>query len=65
MKQRDAVLAYLLEHGSITSLEAIQLGCTRLAHLIWKFRKEGMDIKTEAVEVPTRYGTARIARYTI
>lgn len=67
MTQRDAVIDYLNEHGSITQKEAInELGIYRLASRMSELKKEGFKFKKEMVKVPTRYKeTTYIARYSI
>lgn len=50
------ILAYLKEHGSITSWEAIkEFGCTRLSHYIWLLRKNYL-ILDEWEHTTNRYG---------
>ena len=64
--QVKRVLRFMREHGSITSLEAIEnFGCTRLAAVIHKIRHVwNIDIDMEMVSVRNRYGeTCRVARY--
>ena len=58
MTQRRAVLNYLMEHGTITSMEAFEMfGATRLSAIIYQLRyKHGMNIITEDKMVKTRYG---------
>ena len=47
---REIILKHLQEHGSITSLEAIQeYKCTRLSQYILLLRKDGYNIKNEDV----------------
>lgn len=47
---KEIILEHLQEHGSITSLEAIELyRCTRLSHYIYLLRKEGYLIENESV----------------
>lgn len=47
---REIILEHLLEHGSITSLEAIEkYKCTRLSQYILLLRKEGYEIRNEDV----------------
>lgn len=54
----EKVLEHLKNYGYITSLEAIELyGATRLADIIYRFRKQGMDITTIDVPFIDRYGT--------
>ena len=61
--QRMAVMEYLQTGHSITSLQAISLfGCTRLSGVI-HYLRESHEIRTELLEVKTRYGVATIARY--
>ena len=61
---RELILKHLQEHGSITSLEAIQkYKCTRLSQYILLLRKEGYKIKNE--DVPFVHSvTGRKAVYT-
>lgn len=63
--QKEAVLAHLKEHGSITSLQAINLyGATRLSAIIFDLRHKGYEIRTETLDVKTRFGHAsRPAKY--
>ena len=43
--QEDAVLNHMEQHGSITSLEAIELyGCTRLSAKIYDLKRAGKNI---------------------
>ena len=47
---KEIILEHLQEHGSITSLEAIdKYKCTRLSHYIYLLRKEGYVIESEDV----------------
>ena len=47
---KELILEHLQEHGSITSLEAIdKYKCTRLSHYIYLLRKEGYEIESEDV----------------
>lgn len=64
---KDRLLDYFKNHGSITSLEAIQdLGNTRLSATIHTLRHEDKYIiYSDMVEVPNRFGgTTKVARYT-
>lgn len=65
--QIEAVLAHLKEHGSITSIQAIQeYGATRLSAIIFVLRKRGYIITTEPFQVKNRYGRkTRPAKYTL
>ena len=47
---KEIILEHLQEHGSITSLEAIEkYRCTRLSQYIYLLRKEGYVIESEDV----------------
>ena len=63
---KEIILEHLQEHGSITSLEAIEkYKCTRLSHYIYLLRKDGYEITSEDIpfihSVTGRKGT--YARY--
>ena len=56
MTQRDAILNYINEFGSITPMEAFaDLGITKLATRISEMRKDGMRFKIEMVTIKGRY----------
>lgn len=64
--QRQIILAYLQQHGSITTLEARnQLYIMGIAARIWELKHNyGWDIHT--VRVPANFGGTRlIARYVL
>ena len=63
---KTRLLEYLQDYGSITSLQAIQdLGNTRLSATIFQLRKEGYEIVSSDVKVPTRWGTqTTVTKYT-
>ncbi len=63
--QRAAVLDFLKTYGSITSRQAIDnFGATRLADIIFNFRKMGMDIETKMMAGKNRFGEAcQYAKY--
>ena len=55
--QREAILQYIKEFGSITPMQAFaDLGITKLATRISEMRKDGMTFKIEMVSVKNRYG---------
>lgn len=57
MTQREQVLAYIREYGSITPLDAFRdLGCTRLAARINDLEKEGYTFNRKYETKPNRYG---------
>lgn len=65
MTQKEMVLNYIADFGSITPMEAFgDLGITKLATRISEMRKEGKQFKIEVVKGKNRYGKAtRYARY--
>lgn len=65
MTQREAILSYITEFGSITPMEAFaDLGITKLATRISEMRKDGMKFKIETVKSKNRYGkTVCFAKY--
>ena len=55
MKER--ILNYILQHGSITTLEAVlDLGCCDLQHYIMVLKRENYLIKSEWIKGINRYG---------
>lgn len=56
--QTAAVLNYLIEHGSITSIQAFEMfGATRLSAIIFRLRKAyGYTINTRMETGKNRYG---------
>lgn len=68
MNKTKAVQLHLIEKGSITSWEAIQLyGATRLSAIIFRLRHEyNMEIKSYTVEFTDRFGNkASYANYVL
>lgn len=65
MTQKDMVLDYIRDFGSITPVDAFRdLGITRLAAVVCKLRREGHDIHKEREHALNRYGQkVRYARY--
>lgn len=64
--QKEMIVDYMREHGSITPLEAQRdLGCMRLGARIWDLtHKDGVNIVTESVSVKNRFGKdVTVARY--
>ena len=57
MTQRDAIIEYITEFGSITPMQAFSdLGITKLATRISEMRKDGWTFKIETVKKNNRYG---------
>ena len=65
MTQRERVTKYINEFGSISSLEAFRdLGVTRLADVVFKMKKDGIEFNTQTEKSINRYGDAvYFARY--
>jgi hypothetical protein len=62
--QHELILQYISDFGSITPMEAFELGITKLATRISEMRKEGKEFKIEILKGKNRYGRAtRYARY--
>ena len=63
--QKERVIKYINEFGSISSLEAFRdLGVTRLADVIFKLKKSGIAITTRTEKSINRYGEpVYFARY--
>lgn len=65
MTQREAIIEYITEFGSITPMQAFaDLGITKLATRISEMRKDGMRFNIEMVSTKNRYGkTVNYAKY--
>ena len=57
MNQREMIIDYIENFGSITSYEAyIDLGITQLATRIKELKEQGYTFKTEWITKKNRYG---------
>ena len=68
MTQKEMVLQYIKDFGSITPMEAFSdLGITKLATRVSEMKSEdGIEFKTEMVHGINRYGKpTRYARYSL
>ena len=66
MTQVQTVIKFMQEHGSITTIQAFEMGITRLASRIHEIRKMGIDIEAERVKARNRYDEpVSFARYRI
>ena len=65
MNQKQRVIDYMNDFGSITSFEAFQdLGITRLSAVIFDLREQGYKIRTKDETSRNRYGEkTTYARY--
>lgn len=64
MTQKEAVLQYIKDFGSITPIQAFaDLGITKLATVVSNLRlKDGVEIKKESIKVKTRYGKSTVIK---
>lgn len=59
-KTQQRVFDYMLEFGSITSLQAfVDLGESRLSAVIFELKKKGVTISGETKSVKNRFGETR------
>lgn len=67
MTQREQIIDYLNQFGSITPMEAFaDLGITKLATRISEMRKDGKEFRIETVKSTNRFGKAiRYAKYSL
>lgn len=67
MSDKQRILAYMEEHGSITPWDAIrEFGCTRLGARIWDLRRDGHSITAKMETGVDRHGEPfRYSRYTL
>ena len=67
MTQREEIIAYIKEFGSITPMEAFyELGITKLATRVSEMRKNGVAFKIETVKHKGKRGKiVRYARYSL
>ena len=57
MTQKEMVLRYMMDNGSISSMEAFyELGITRLAARVFELRKSGYNIRMRAYSSLNRFG---------
>ena len=55
--QRDRVLQFIRENGSITSWQAYtEIGCTQLATRISELKERGYEFTKKRVKAKNRYG---------
>lgn len=59
-KRLQRCFDYMMEFGSITSLQAFtDLGDTRLSATIFELKKRGVNISCETITVKNRFGEPR------
>lgn len=55
--QRDRVLQFIREFGSITSMQAYsEIGCTQLATRISELKERGYEFEKTRIKTKNRYG---------
>lgn len=67
MTQKQRILKYLNDFGSITPMQAFHdLGITKLATRISEMKKDGYTFHTETVKAKNRYGeSTHFAKYSL
>lgn len=66
MTQVQAIMDYCKTHGSITTMDAFDIGITRLASRIHEIRQMGISVEKEMVKGTNRYDEPiHYARYRI
>ena len=64
MTQCQRILKHIDETGSITTMEAFEMGITRLASRVHELKKMGINLQAETVRAVNRYGEwVHFARY--
>ena len=62
--QVKKIIRFIQKHGSITTMQAFEMGITRLASRIFDIRRMGIEIKSETITGKNRYGeTVHYSRY--
>lgn len=55
--QADMILRYMKAHGSITTFDAYEMGCTRLSGRIFDLKRRGYAIRSVTETGKNRYGS--------
>lgn len=64
MKQTQLIIDFMRKNGSITTMQAFEMGITRLASRIHDLRSMGLEIVSETVKAKNRYDEpVHFARY--
>lgn len=62
--QTGKILTALEEGRRLTPVDALlEFSCFRLAAVIYTLRKEGHEINSQMIDVPTKVGTTQVAEY--
>ena len=63
INKTQMVLKHLQEFKTLTAMDALRhFGTMRLSAIIFNLKKEH-NIETQMIDVPTRFGTSRVAQY--
>lgn len=54
--QAKRIIRYMSRHGSITTMDAFEMGITRLASRIYDIRRMGVEVESETVTGKNRFG---------
>jgi hypothetical protein len=64
MKQTQLIVDFMRKNGSITTMQAFEMGITRLASRIHDLRCMGLEIESETVKAKNRFNEPiHFARY--
>lgn len=64
MKQTQLIIDFMRKNGSITTMQAFEMGITRLASRIHDLRCMGLEIESETVKAKNRFNEPiHFARY--
>ena len=64
MSQKQEILEYIRNHGSITPMEAFHLGITKLATRVSEMRRDGVEFDIEIIKDKNKNGKPmRYAKY--
>ena len=64
MKQTQLIIDFMRANGSITTMQAFEMGITRLASRIHDLRCMGLEIESETVKAKNRFNEPiHFARY--
>lgn len=66
MSQKQEILEYIRNHGSITPMEAFPLGITKLATRVSEMRRDGVEFDIEIIKDKNKNGKPmRYAKYSL
>ncbi len=66
MTQSERIVEFMQRNGGITTMDAFEMGITRLASRIHDLRQAGLEIESDTVKGKNRYGEpVHFTRYRI